>query len=206
DPTIAFLASTEDWSSGDDSWLFKLSEIRAATNDFSNTTKLGQGGFGKVYKGKLKGGRQIAVKRLEGCSNEDPNKRVLLDWTKRYKIIKGIARGLLYLHVDSQLRLIHCDLKPANILLDEKMNPKIADFGTARLFPSDQSSERTINIAGTFGYMPPEYVQHGEISLKTDVYSFGVMVLEIISGQKNGFLDIFGSSAHLASYVYMFHI
>ncbi|OWM66143.1 hypothetical protein CDL15_Pgr013360 [Punica granatum] len=82
------------------------------------------------------------------------------------------------------------------------MNPKIADFGTARLFPSDQSSERTINIAGTFGYMPPEYVQHGEISLKTDVYSFGVMVLEIISGQKNGFLDIFGSSAHLASYAW----
>ncbi|XP_031392625.1 putative cysteine-rich receptor-like protein kinase 35 isoform X2 [Punica granatum] len=248
----AFVASTEDWSPRDDSWLFKLSEIRAATNDFSDTNKLGQGGFGKVYKGKLKGGQQIAVKRLEGCSNEgkkqfkneimlmvrlqhrnlvklvgfcfeggeriiiyefvpyasldrfisDPNKRVLLDWTKRYKIIKGTARGLLYLHVDSQLRLIHRDLKPANILLDEKMNPKIADFGTGRLFASDQSRERTRNIAGTFGYMPPEYVQRGEISLKTDVFSFGVMILEIISGQKNGCLNISGSSAHLASYAW----
>ncbi|PKI67026.1 hypothetical protein CRG98_012564 [Punica granatum] len=204
DPTIAFLASTEDWLSGNDSSLFKLSEIRAATNDFSDTNKLGQGGFGKVYKGKLNGGQQIAVKRLEGCSNEDPNKRVLLDWMKRYKIIKGIARGLLYLHVDSQLRLIHRDLKPANILLDEKMNPKIADFGTGRLFASDQSKERTRNIAGTYGYMPPEYVQRGEISLKTDVFSFGVMILEIISGQKNGCLNISGSSSHLASYVYIF--
>ncbi|XP_031392619.1 putative cysteine-rich receptor-like protein kinase 35 isoform X3 [Punica granatum] len=252
DPTIAFLASTEDWLSGNDSSLFKLSEIRAATNDFSDTNKLGQGGFGKVYKGKLNGGQQIAVKRLEGCSNEgekqfkneimfmarlrhrnlvklvgycfeggeriiiyefvpyasldrfisDPNKRVLLDWMKRYKIIKGIARGLLYLHVDSQLRLIHRDLKPANILLDEKMNPKIADFGTGRLFASDQSKERTRNIAGTYGYMPPEYVQRGEISLKTDVFSFGVMILEIISGQKNGCLNISGSSSHLASYAW----
>ncbi|KAF2303631.1 hypothetical protein GH714_020368 [Hevea brasiliensis] len=105
----------------------------------------------------------------------DRDKRLLMDWNMRYKIIVGIARGILYLHEDSQLRIIHRDLKVSNILLDEKMNPKISDFGTARLFPIDQSEDATSKIVGTFGYMAPEYVFNGIVSVKSDVFSFGAL-------------------------------
>lgn len=114
----------------------------------------------------------------------DPVKRSLLNWEKRYKIIEGIAKGLLYLHEDSQYRIIHRDLKPANILLDEEMNPKISDFGMAKLFTVDQTRADTSKVVGTYGYMAPEYAWHGQYSVKSDVYSFGVLVLEIISGKK----------------------
>ncbi|KAG2711779.1 hypothetical protein I3760_04G093100 [Carya illinoinensis] len=114
----------------------------------------------------------------------DPNKSALMNWEMRIKIIEGIARGLLYLHEDSRLRIIHRDLKASNILLDVDMNPKISDFGTARLFVPDQTQGNTSKIVGTFGYMPPEYVMHGQFSVKSDVFSFGVLVLEIVSGKK----------------------
>ncbi|KAL4628563.1 hypothetical protein ACB092_05G248300 [Castanea dentata] len=115
----------------------------------------------------------------------DSIKRAQMNWEMRYKIIGGIARGLLYLHEDSQIRIIHRDLKASNILLDAYMNPKISDFGMARLFQLDQTQENTNRIVGTYGYMPPEYLLHGRFSMKSDVFSFGVLVLEIVTGQKN---------------------
>ncbi|GLU23196.1 hypothetical protein SLE2022_392200 [Rubroshorea leprosula] len=214
---------------------FELATVRAATNNFCDENKLGQGGFGVVYKGKLPNGQEVAVKRLSSGSRQgnlefknevllvaklqhrnlvrlhgfclegderlliyefvpntsldhfifDPVKRAQLDWQTRYKIIGGIARGLLYLHEDSRLRIIHRDLKASNILLDEDMNPKIADFGMARLFVRDETQGNTSRIVGTYGYMAPEYAMHGQFSIKSDVFSFGVLLLEIISGQKN---------------------
>ncbi|XP_022140076.1 cysteine-rich receptor-like protein kinase 10 [Momordica charantia] len=115
----------------------------------------------------------------------DPFKRPSLDWSMRYKIIGGIARGLVYLHEDSQVRIIHRDLKAINILLDTEMNPKISDFGMAKLFQQDQTQEDMGRIVGTNGYMAPEYAMHGKFSVKSDVFSFGILVLEIVSGEKN---------------------
>ncbi|XP_062087462.1 cysteine-rich receptor-like protein kinase 10 isoform X2 [Humulus lupulus] len=114
----------------------------------------------------------------------DPRKRANLDWDSRYKIIKGVVRGLLYLHEDARLRIIHRDLKASNILLDDEMHPKISDFGTARLFVVDRTQKSTSRIVGTYGYMAPEYAMYGQYSVKSDVFSFGVLLLEIISGQK----------------------
>ncbi|KAL3522079.1 hypothetical protein ACH5RR_014913 [Cinchona calisaya] len=214
---------------------FNLSEIQAATNNFSIDNKIGEGGFGPVYKGTLPNGQQVAVKRLSRSSTQgveefkneialvarlqhrnlvrlfgfclegeeklliyefvpnksldnflfDTEKQQLLDWSTRFKIIGGIARGLLYLHEDSRLRIVHRDLKAGNVLLDANMNPKIADFGMARLFGADQTKANTTKIAGTYGYMAPEYAFHGQISMKSDVFSLGVLILEIVSGKKN---------------------
>ncbi|XP_047158135.1 cysteine-rich receptor-like protein kinase 10 [Vigna umbellata] len=115
----------------------------------------------------------------------DPIKKTQLDWQMRYQIIRGITKGILYLHEDSQLRIIHRDLKASNILLDENMYPKISDFGMARLFQVDQTQANTHRVVGTYGYMAPEYAVYGHFSAKSDVFSYGVMVLEIVSGRKS---------------------
>ncbi|KAM5586045.1 cysteine-rich receptor-like protein kinase 26 [Rosa sericea] len=190
--------------------------IRSATDDFSDANKLGQGGFGAVYKGDREFKNEVMlltqlqhrnlVRLLGFCLTGeerlliyeyipntslnhfifDPINHGHLDWETRYKIIGGIVRGLLYLHEDSRLRIIHRDLKPSNILLGEDMNPKIADFGTAKLFVMDQTQGDTKIIVGTYGYMAPEYAIHGRFSVKSDVFSFGVLVLEMVSGKKIG--------------------
>ncbi|KAL5579257.1 hypothetical protein UlMin_011699 [Ulmus minor] len=221
--------------SGPDLPLYSFNFVATSTNNFSEENKLGEGGFGIVYKGRLPGGQDIAVKRLSrrscqgleefkneiimiaklqhrnlvrlhGCCIQgdekmllyeympnksldsflfDQEKNVLLDWRKRFNIIEGIARGLLYLHRDSRLRIIHRDLKASNILLDEEMNPKISDFGMARIFGGNQNEANTNRVVGTYGYMSPEYAMEGLFSVKSDVYSFGILLLEIVSGRKN---------------------
>ncbi|KAH1111264.1 hypothetical protein GLYMA_04G139100v4 [Glycine max] len=233
--------------------IFDFSTIDIATNHFSDRNKLGEGGFGPVYKGILEDGQEIAVKRLSktsrqgteefknevklmatlqhrnlvkllGCSIQQdeklliyefmPNRSLdyfifdtmrgkLLDWTRCFQIIEGIARGLLYLHQDSTLRIIHRDLKTSNILLDINMIPKISDFGLARTFGGDQAEANTNRVMGTYGYMPPEYVVHGSFSTKSDVFSYGVIVLEIISGRKNrGFRDPHHNHLNLLGHVW----
>ncbi|XP_057749521.1 G-type lectin S-receptor-like serine/threonine-protein kinase At4g27290 isoform X2 [Arachis stenosperma] len=115
----------------------------------------------------------------------DSSQRELFDWPKRFNIIFGIARGLLYLHQDSRLRIIHRDLKTSNILLDNELNPKISDFGIARMFTGNQIEANTKMVAGTYGYMAPEYAIEGIFSIKSDVFSFGIILLEVVSGRKN---------------------
>ncbi|KAK9209431.1 hypothetical protein WN944_001797 [Citrus x changshan-huyou] len=119
------------------------------------------------------------------ASEQDPTKKHLLGWQLRVRIIDGIAQGLLYLHQYSRLRIIHRDLKASNILLDCDMNPKISDFGMAKMFADDELQGNTKRIIGTYGYMSPEYVLEGLFSVKSDVFSFGVLMLEILSSKKN---------------------
>ncbi|XP_042030253.1 G-type lectin S-receptor-like serine/threonine-protein kinase B120 [Salvia splendens] len=125
-------------------------------------------------------------KSLDAClfGPTNPTKK-LLDWNMRSCIIEGIGRGILYLHRDSRLRIIHRDLKPSNVLLDQDWNPKISDFGMARIFGGNEDHGNTARVVGTYGYMAPEYGMGGRFSEKSDVYSFGVLILEIVKGEKN---------------------
>uniref|UniRef100_A0A5B6YZ94 Receptor-like serine/threonine-protein kinase n=1 Tax=Davidia involucrata TaxID=16924 RepID=A0A5B6YZ94_DAVIN len=215
--------------------IFNMVTIAEATHNFSYSNKIGEGGFGPVYKGQLSTGQEIAVKRLSESSQQGLNelknevmliaklqhrnlvrllgyciqgvermliyeympngsldsfifdnaRSTFLVWKRRFDIIVGIARGLLYLHRDSRLKIIHRDLKASNVLLDSEMNPKISDFGLARCFGGDQSSAKTRRVVGTYGYMSPEYAIDGLFSTKSDAYSFGVLVLEMVNGKRN---------------------
>ncbi|XP_062115775.1 probable LRR receptor-like serine/threonine-protein kinase At1g56140 [Humulus lupulus] len=212
---------------------FGYDELKMATNDFDSSNKLGEGGFGAVYKGTLEDGRVIAVKQLSLTSNQGKNqfvaeiatisvvqhrnlvklygcciegeKRLLvyeymenksldqalfgnqsliLNWSTRFDICLGIARGLAYLHEDSRLRIVHRDVKSSNILLDSDLIPKISDFGLAKLY-DDKKTHIITRVAGTIGYLAPEYAMFGHLTEKTDVFAFGVVALEIVTGRPN---------------------
>ncbi|CAL5403934.1 unnamed protein product [Camellia sinensis] len=216
--------------------LFTFRQIKAATTNFDAANKIGEGGFGSVYKGLLSDGTVIAVKQLSakskqgnkefvneigmisglqhpnlvklyGCCVEgnqliliyeymennclsralfgrDAICKLKLDWPTRQKICLGIARGLAYLHEESRLKIVHRDIKASNVLLDKEFNAKISDFGLAKLYEDDNTHIST-RVAGTIGYMAPEYAMRGYLTNKADVYSFGVVALEIVSGKSN---------------------
>ncbi|CAL4987040.1 unnamed protein product [Urochloa decumbens] len=232
--------------------VYEFLRVLEATDNFSEENKLGQGGFGPVYKGRFLDGLEIAVKRLAshsgqgfrefkneieliaklqhtnlvrllGCSFQGderlliyeymPNKsldfyifdeiqRALLDWNKRLAIIEGITQGILYLHKHSRLRVIHRDLKASNILLDHDMNPKISDFGLAKIFSLTDTEGNTKRIVGTYGYMAPEYASEGLFSIKSDVFSFGVLILEIISGKRTSSFHQYGDFINLLGHAW----
>ncbi|XP_077243907.1 protein kinase superfamily protein [Tasmannia lanceolata] len=215
--------------------LYSYKELRIATEDFSPANKIGEGGFGCVYKGRLKDGKLVAIKvlseessqgvkeflteitvinniehenlvKLHGCCVQGIHRilvygylennslsQTLLDgkqnniqfsWRIRSKICIGVARGLAFLHEEVKPHIIHRDIKASNILLDKDFTPKIADFGLAKLFPPNMTHIST-RVAGTIGYLAPEYAIRGQLTRKADIYSFGVLLLEIVSGRCN---------------------
>ncbi|KAE9621595.1 putative protein kinase RLK-Pelle-DLSV family [Lupinus albus] len=231
--------------------IFTLRQIKAATNNFDFANKIGEGGFGPVFKGILSDGTIIAVKQLAskskqgnreflneigmisalqhpylvklyGCCVErdqlllvyeyvennslaralfgPEEHQIKLDWPTRHKICVGIARGLAYLHEESRLKIVHRDIKSTNVLIDKDLNPKISDFGLARL-DEEENTHITTRIAGTYGYMAPEYAMHGYLTDKADVYSFGVVALEIVSGKNNIYRRQNEKSLHLLEWV-----
>ncbi|XP_019093539.1 PREDICTED: receptor-like serine/threonine-protein kinase SD1-8 [Camelina sativa] len=247
-PTMEMISITEEWQSK----AMDFEVISQATNFFSDSNKIGEGGFGNVYKGRLLNGLEVAVKRIismtpEGIENfdnevrliglvqhiniirligffSDENERILvyehlenlglnscifdttrsssLNWQKRFDIAIGIARGLSYLHQDSRFKIIHLDLKPSNILLGVDMIPKISDFGMAKTLARDETEAIATGGGGTFGYMPPEYLRNNIYSVKYDVFSFGVLLLEILSGKRNSRFPALNDGETLLSYIW----
>ncbi|KAL2617970.1 hypothetical protein AAZV13_08G218200 [Glycine max] len=233
-------------------YTFSYSELKNATNDFNHENKLGEGGFGPVYKGTLNDGRAIAVKQLSvgshqgksqfiteiatisavqhrnlvklyGCCIEG-SKRLLvyeylenksldqalfgkcltLNWSTRYDICLGVARGLTYLHEESRLRIVHRDVKASNILLDYELIPKISDFGLAKLY-DDKKTHISTGVAGTIGYLAPEYAMRGLLTEKADVFSFGVVALELVSGRPNSDSSLEGEKVYLLEWAWQLH-
>ncbi|KAJ8751922.1 hypothetical protein K2173_000668 [Erythroxylum novogranatense] len=233
-------------------YTFSYSELKAATDDFHPTNKLGEGGFGPVYKGQLNDGRVIAVKQLSvasnqgksqfvaeiatisavqhrnlvklyGCCIEGDNrllvyeylenksldqalfgKGLILNWSTRFDICLGVARGLAYLHEESRVRIVHRDVKASNILLDSDLIPKISDFGLAKLY-DDKKTHISTRVAGTIGYLAPEYAMRGHLTEKADVFAFGVVALEIVSGRPNSDSSLEEDKMYLLEWAWHLH-
>uniref|UniRef100_A0A0E0AS03 Protein kinase domain-containing protein n=1 Tax=Oryza glumipatula TaxID=40148 RepID=A0A0E0AS03_9ORYZ len=167
--------------------IFSYNELRRATHDFSGANKIGEGGFGSVFRGRLRDGTIVAVKVLSATSRQgvrSGRSNIQFNWRARVKITVGVARGLAFLHEEVRPHIIHRDIKASNILLDKDITPKISDFGLARLLPPNATHVST-RVAGTIGYLAPEYALRGQVTKKSDIYSFGVLILEIVSGRCN---------------------
>ncbi|XP_058186906.1 probable LRR receptor-like serine/threonine-protein kinase At1g56140 isoform X2 [Rhododendron vialii] len=235
-------------------YTFSYAELKAATADFNPANKLGEGGFGPVYKGTLNDSRVIAVKQLSVASHQgksqfvaeiatisavqqrnlvklygcciEGEKRILvyeylenksldqalfggktslyLDWPTRFDICLGVARGLAYLHEESRLRIVHRDVKASNILLDSDLNPKISDFGLAKLY-DDKKTHISTRVAGTIGYLAPEYAMRGHLTEKADVFGFGVVALEVVSGRPNSDTSLEAEKMYLLDWAWHLH-
>ncbi|KAM0063602.1 putative protein kinase RLK-Pelle-DLSV family [Helianthus debilis subsp. tardiflorus] len=234
-------------------YTFSYGDLRDATDDFSPANKLGEGGFGPVYKGTLDDERVIAVKQLSVASHQgkaqfiaeiatisavqhrnlvklygcciEGDKRLLvyeflenksldqalfgdsklsLSWATRFEICLGLARGLAYLHEESRIRIIHRDVKASNVLLDADLNPKISDFGLAKLY-DDKKTHMSTRVAGTIGYLAPEYAMRGHLTEKADVFGFGVVALEIISGRPNSDPTLEDDQIYLLEWAWNLH-
>lgn len=234
---------------------FSYGELKTATDDFNPANKLGEGGFGSVFKGKLPDGRTAAVKQLSvaslqgkrqfvtevatisavqhmnlvklyGCCYEGNNRLLVyeflennsldhalfgkgslqLDWATRFAICLGTARGMAYLHEESSVRIVHRDIKASNILLDSNFNPKISDFGLAKLYDQKKTHIST-RVAGTVGYLAPEYALRGHLTEKADVYGFGILTLEILSGRPNtgSVSTLEGEKIYLLDWAWLLH-
>ncbi|XWS16076.1 hypothetical protein CRYUN_Cryun34aG0054500 [Craigia yunnanensis] len=232
---------------------FSYSELKAATEDFSPSRKLGEGGFGPVYKGTLSDGRVVAVKQLSVASHQgknqfvteiatisavqhrnlvklygcciEGNRRLLvyeylenksldqalfghndlhLDWPTRFNICLSTARGLAYLHEESRPRIVHRDVKASNILLDAELCPKISDFGLAKLY-DDKKTHISTRVAGTIGYLAPEYAMRGHLTEKADVFGFGVVAMEILSGRPNSDNTLENDKIYLLEWAWTLH-
>lgn len=235
--------------------LFSIDELKCATDNFHPRNKIGRGGFGTVYKGTLKNGTLVAVKKLSALSKQGVNEflteidiisnvrhsnlveligcclhgseRILvyeyvenssldhallghnserskLNWEKRASICLGTSRGLMFLHEELEPYIVHRDIKASNILLDANFMPKIGDFGLAKLFPDDITHIST-RVAGTTGYLAPEYAMHGQLTKKADIYSFGVLVLEIVSGRSISDFPRSEMEKHLLEWAWQLH-
>ncbi|KAK8274106.1 hypothetical protein V6Z12_D10G051600 [Gossypium hirsutum] len=232
---------------------FSYAELRAATDDFSPSNKLGEGGYGAVYKGTLSDETVVAVKqlsvasqqgksqfiaevatisavqhrnlvKLRGCCIEGKRHLLVyeylenksldqalfgrsdlrLDWPTRYNICLATARGLAYLHEESRPRIVHRDVKASNILLDAELCPKISDFGLAKLY-DDEKTHISTRVAGTIGYLAPEYAMRGHLTEKADIFAFGIVALEILSGRPNSDNSLEDDKIYLLEWSWALH-
>ncbi|KAI3874920.1 hypothetical protein MKW98_019493 [Papaver atlanticum] len=162
--------------------VFSSNELRNATNNFSKANDIGSGGYGKVYRGTLASRQLVAIKRALPRSLQGKSE-VRLDWNRRLRVALGAARGLSYLHDLANPPIIHRDIKTNNILLDERLNAKVADFGLSKPMPDSENGQIVTQVKGTMGYLDPEYYMSNQLTDKSDVYSFGVVLLELLTAR-----------------------